>query len=75
MFLNFGTHAATATSLLAGMTPTDGSGLIEAINDPDQNGTFKVTDKNKQKVTFISSDGTNSTAQYFDLTGLTLASA
>ena len=51
MFLNFGTHAATATSLLVGMTPTEGSGLIEAINDPGQNGNFKVTDKNKQEET------------------------
>lgn len=75
LFLNFANHDSDATSLLVGMTPSEGSGLIEAINDPDQNGIFKVTDKNKQEVTFITSDGTNSTAQYFDLTGLTLASA
>ena len=75
LFLNFANHDSDATSLLVGMTPSEGSGLVEAINDADQNGIFKVTDKNKQEVTFISSDGTNSTAQYFDLTGLTLASA
>ncbi len=57
------------------MTPSEGSGLVEAINDADQNGIFKVTDKNRQEVTFITSNGSASTTQYFDLKGLTLASA
>lgn len=75
LFLNFEDHDNSATSLKVGMTPSEGSGLVEAINDPDQNGIFKVTDKNRQEVTFITSDGSASTAQYFDLKGLTLASA
>ena len=63
-----------STSLLVGLTPSAGSGLVEAINDPDQNGIFKVTDKTKQKLTFIQRDASgNSTAQYYDLSGLTLA--
>lgn len=63
-----------STSLLVGLTPSAGSGLIEAINDPDHNGVFKITDKSKQMLTFIQSDGAGkSTAQYFDLSGLTLA--
>ena len=74
LFVGWSGVDSDSTSLLVGMTPSAGSGLVEAINDPDANGIFKVTDKNKQMLTFIQSDGAGkSTAQYYDLSGLTFA--
>ena len=74
VFTGWSNVDSASTSLLVGMTPSAGSGLVEAINDPDQNGIFKVTDKTKQKLTFIQSNGAGkTTTQYFDLSGLTLA--
>ena len=61
-----------ATSLLVGLTPSDGSGLIEGIEDLDRDGVFKVTDKNLQLFTIITRDGNNIKRQFFDLSGLTL---
>lgn len=62
-----------ATSVLVGMDPSEGSGLIEIIDDPDKNGVFKVTDKNVQVFKIVSSDGTNVTTDTYDLTGLRMA--
>lgn len=62
------------TSLKVGLTPSEGSGLVEAIKDPDKNGVFKITDKTKQKFTVIASDGENTVTQYYDLSGLTTES-
>lgn len=61
---------AAATSLLVGLQPSEGTGLVEAIDDPDHNGVFKVTDKN-QKLILWQKSATDSTKQVFDLTGLT----
>lgn len=61
-----------ATSVKVGMSPSQGSGLVEIINDPDKNGVFKITDKDEQKFVVIITDGTQTTTQEFDLSGLTL---
>ena len=61
-----------ATSVLVGLTPSAGSGLVEIINDPDLNGVAKITDKLNQKFTVITSDGTNTKTMYFDLSELTV---
>lgn len=65
-----------ATSVLVGLEPSAGSGLVELIDDPDKNGVFKITDKNTQKFKVIQStkgsDGSTYTnTQTFDLSGLT----
>ena len=65
--------AAGATSFKVGIQPTEGAGMIEAINDPDHNGVFKVTDKNRQDLVFITSNSGHTTRQTLDLSGLTLA--
>lgn len=62
-----------ATSLLVGLQPSEGSGLVEAIDDTDRNGVFKITNKNTQELIFIQSNATARTVQTFDLSGLTLA--
>lgn len=60
-------------SVKVGMKPSQGSGLVEIINDPDKNGVFKVTDKNDQKFVVVQTDSNGKTGtQRFDLSGLTL---
>lgn len=73
MALKFSGTDSDATSVKVGMEPSvGGSGLVELINDPDQNGVFKVTNKNAQVFKVIVSDNQgHSTVQIFDLTGLT----
>ena len=60
------------TSVKVGMQPSMGSGLVELIADPDKNGVFKVTDDVAQKFMVVSTDGTHTLTQAFDLSGLTL---
>ena len=38
-----------ATSCKVGLDPSEGSGLVEIIDDPDRNGVFKITDKDAQE--------------------------
>ena len=65
---------AHATSLKVGLQPSLGTGLVEAINDPDHNGVFKILN-DSQDFIVVTSDGTHTLTQTFDLTGLTLQSA
>jgi len=61
-----------ATSVKVGLDPSQGTGLVDIITDPDKNGVFKITNKSIQKFMVVSSDGTSSHTQAFDLSGLTL---
>ena len=69
--LRFADIDPKATSVKVGLDPSQGSGLVEIINDPDKNGAFKITDKATQKFVVVTSDGTDSVTQEFDLSGLT----
>lgn len=60
------------TSVKVGMSPSQSSGLIEITTDPDKNGVFKVTDKMSQKFVILSTDGTSTCSQAFDLSQLNL---
>lgn len=65
-----------STSVMVGLEPSAGSGLVELIDDPDKNGVFKITDKNTQKLKVVQStkgsDGSTYTnVQTYDLSGLT----
>lgn len=62
----------TVTSLKVGIIPSQGSGLVESIDDTDRNGVFKVTDKTSQDIVLIQRDGKNMKIQTLDLSGLTL---
>lgn len=62
----------TVTSLKVGIIPSQGSGLVESIDDSDRNGVFKVTDKTSQNIVLIQRDGKNTKIQTLDLSGLTL---
>lgn len=56
-----------------GLNPSEGSGLVAL--DADKNGVFKITDKNRQQFVVLQQNGTNSTVQSFDLSGLTIETA
>ena len=70
--LQFDDIDANATSVKVGLDPSQGSGLVEIIDDPDKNGVFKVTDKDVQKFKIVTSDGTHSKTKTYDLSGLTV---
>lgn len=62
-----------AASVKVGLQPSQGSGLVELVGDPDMMGVFKITDKDTQKFVIISSDtGGQTVKQVFDLSGLTV---
>lgn len=69
--LKFSDIPSDATSVKVGLNPSQGSGLVELLGDPDMNGAFKVTDKDAQSfVVKTTVDGVETT-QTFDLSGLT----
>lgn len=61
-----------ATSCLVGMDPSEGSGLVEIIDDPDLNGVFKVTNKDTQRFVVRITDGRQTKTDRYDLSGLTV---
>ena len=70
--LKFSNLAATATSVKVGLKPSVSSGLVELLGDPDMNGIFKITNKDEQKFRVVTTDGTHTLTQSFDLSGLIL---
>ena len=60
------------TSVKVGVTPSAGSGLVEIINDPDKNGFVKVSDKNQQLFTIVSTNGTQTRTKAYSLADLVL---
>lgn len=70
--LQFSNIDPNATSVKVGLDPSQGSGLVEIINDPDKNGVFKVTNKDTQKFKIVTSDGTHTKTKTYDLSGLTV---
>jgi hypothetical protein len=60
------------TSVKIGMNPSESSGLIEIIDDPDKAGVFKVTDKDTQTFVIHAIGPTGSVEQTFDLSELVL---
>lgn len=70
--IQFSNIDSRATSIRVGLDPSEGSGLVELINDPDKNGVFKITDKDSQVFKVITSDGTHAVTETFDLSKLVL---
>lgn len=66
---------SNATSVMVGLEPSEGSGLVEIINDPDKNGIAKLSGKPGQKFKVVQSDASgHKNVQYYDLSGLVLES-
>ena len=62
------------TSLKVGLAPSEGTGLVECIDDTDRNGVFKITDLD-QRVTLVQSNSAGDHWQSYGLNGLTLEAA
>ena len=61
------------TSVKVGLDPSAGSGLVELIGHLDDlKSTFKITDKNMQKLVIVATDGNATNTKVYDLSGLTL---
>lgn len=73
--LKFTNIDPSATSVMVGLDPSYGGGLVEIIDDPDKDGGFKITDKDTQVFKVVQSNGTKTKTQTFSLSGLTLQSA
>lgn len=72
--LKFTDIPATATSVKVGLEPSRGSGLVEIINDPDKNGVFRIDNKFEQNFKVVTTDGTQTVTQIFDLSRLNVQS-
>lgn len=73
MALNFvNNDFSKYSSVKVGMDPSQSSGLVEIINDPDKNGVFKVTNKDTQvfKIVYTDAETGETNTQTFDLSGL-----
>ena len=62
------------TSVMIGLNPSQGTGLVELINDPDKNAVLKVTDNQRQWLEIRWTNGTNEGYMTYDLKGLVLES-
>ena len=62
------------TSVKVGLDPSQSSGLVEILNDPDKNCAFKVTNTT-QKFKIVATNGTETKTTIYDLSGLTLQGA
>lgn len=70
--LKFDSDWGDYSSVKVGLDPSQGSGLVEILTDPDKNGAFKVTTTTQKFVVqTTTTSGTVATKQY-DLSGLTL---
>lgn len=72
--LKFTNIDADATSVLVGLDPSQGTGLVELINDPDKNGVFKIHDNN-QVFKVVQKTATAEKVQIFSLANLVLEEA
>lgn len=59
-------------SVKVGVQPSQGTGLVEIINDPDKNGIVKIGDDVTQKFIIEQTKGSQKKRQVFDLSGLEL---
>lgn len=68
--LKFADIDPEATSVKVGLDPSEGSGLVELLGDPDMNGVFKITNKDTQVFKVVTSTSKRTTTQTFDLKDL-----
>ena len=72
--LKFTNIDSDATSVKVGLDPSQGTGLVELINDPDKNGVFKIHDNN-QVFKVVQKTATAEKVQIFSLANLVLEEA
>lgn len=57
-------------SVKVGLEPSEGSGLVEIIDDPDKNGVFKVTSPSLQVFKIVAKKGSETVETTYDLSDL-----
>ena len=57
-------------SVKVGVEPSQSTGLVEILTDPDKNGIVKIGDKNVQKFVVLQKKGTQTKKKVYDLSGL-----
>lgn len=70
--LKFSDVDQRASSIKVGLYPSEGSGLVELLGDPDMNGVFKITNKATQKFRVVITDGHLTKTTDYDLSDLTV---
>ena len=73
--LKFTDFAPNLTSVKVGLDPSEGTGLVEILNDPDKNGVFKITNKATQNFKIVATDGIHTEIVTLDLAGLNCETA
>lgn len=61
-------------SVKVGLNPSQGTGLVEIINDPDKNIVMKINDKERQMFEILATKGGKQTSKTYSLSGLVLES-
>ena len=69
--LQFSDIPADATSVKVGLNPSQGTGLVELLGDPDLNGVFKITNKDTQKFMVVITTPRGTETYSYDLSELT----
>ena len=64
------TEGLTYADVKVGLSPTEGAGMQTL--DSDQNGVFKITNKDVQKLVVLQESEDGRLIEFYDLSGLTL---
>ena len=70
--LKFSNLDPDATSVKVGLNPSQGTGMVEIIDDPDKVAVFKIKSDLSQVLVVEQSNSTAKRVQKFTLSGLTL---
>lgn len=70
--LKFSNLDPDATSVKVGLDPSQGTGMVEIIDDPDKVAVFKIKSDLSQTLIVEQSNATAKRVQRFNLSGLTL---
>lgn len=57
-------------SVKVGLNPSESSGLVEILDDPDKNGVFKITSPSQQTFKIVAKKGTQTVEKEYDLSDL-----
>ena len=66
--------ALKLTAVKVGLNPSQGTGLVEIINDPDKNIVMKINDKERQMFEVLATKNGKQTSKTYSLSGLVLES-
>ena len=59
------------TSVKVGLNPSEGTGLLEILDDADKAAVMQINDKDEQVIKIVATNGTQTVTAEYDLSGLT----